>query len=270
MTNHSQLFPDKKERTDFWIAISVIIIFLACIIFYLFGGKDKVENSSIASSLEQKEESKTDFAYTKKAETINVENQKTDFEEGLVDDVVIPAEPEEVEVEKGESISTLKKEVLPIEKEIVDEELSSTSKITEELPEYIDEEATEIEEKAHYEAAEEKIAEIPAIKETVKPDLPSKTESIEEVNPKNRNIKLESTSQDTQYGCIIIVGSFKEPGNSKKLIQKLKAQNYPVYEGAYKGYYIVGVNSDCATNKITPLLKKMRKDYEKTAWIYKR
>jgi len=262
MTNHSQLFPNKKERTDFWIAISVILVFLASIVFYLFGGSDKIETTSIASSLEQTEETNAGFMYTEKEETTGIEKPETNFEEGQMDEVVTPVESEEIKVETRESISTMKEEVLPIEKET-----------TEELPEYIDEEVEEIEEEMPNKKAEPEesiISKVPPIKEELKKHIPSETERIEAINPKNRNLKLESTAEDTPYGCIVIVGSFKEPANSKTLIKKLKAQNYPVYEGAYKGYYIVGVNSDCAKEKINPLLKKMRVEYEKTAWVYRR
>lgn len=261
MTNHSQLFPDKKEKVDFGIAITVILLFFVAIIYYLYVANDSNQNFISDNSEQVLEEPNSSFAYTKTKQAAIVEKTRDGVREGQVDDLPIGDE---------RNTSTLKSntkiEAITFEND-KDTLIKNDQK---ELPVYIEEEESEMEEEADYKEdidieVQEKEPSITKEAERIGEDS-----TLAEFKSSDKNIELKSTESDKGYDCIIIIGSFEEPSNAKALISQLKKESYPVYEGAYRGYYVVGVNSDCAATKINPLLKKLRKEYDKKAWIYKR
>ncbi len=276
MSNLSQIFPEKKERTDFWIAITVILLFLAAIVYYIFGPEKLNEVPGLATVNEVVEEG-SGFSYETGKDTVYQTYDAKKGEEEELDALVESVEKDSVDVAQNAVSMNEEESTEPEEEEEEQKE--------EELPVYVDEddpvqptekvedtqqnETTPVEAETTPVEEEEPVVEVEEPAETpavVPPVVEDKKDEVE----KNNQYDLGTDSDDSPYGCIVIVGSFKEPKNAENLADTLEKEGHPVYEGAYKGYYVIGVNADCDRSTVLPLLKKLRAKHQPDAWIYKR
>ena len=286
----AEIFGNKKERTDFLISIFVILIFMGSIVYYVFRqGNTLLSYGQTAIEIV---DSKDDVLVKKKldelAQLVNVD-EKLEVAESDSKSIFDKFKKEKA---TAAAVTISPSSSTEIEEEVKEEMTPEVEAIPELTPEaeVIEEEATtEFEDSNSAESAEEIQEEMTSGDSLSKEDIEAfKNEEAEEsedtvtADPKEYNIspsdnkirddknEQSNISEENNYGCIVIVGAFKERKNADNLQVLIKNKAYPVYRGINKGYFVVGVNTSCDKKLSIPLLNKLKKEFNTGAWIYKR
>ena len=291
----AEIFGNKKERTDFLIAIFVILIFIGSVVYYIFRPKNTIYASTQTNVTYV--DSKNDVLVKKKldelAQDVNVEEQSVAEEsdsKSFFDKIkerknnvaksaaaaVNPDNSNEIEAE------TIEEELTPEVETIPDEEVQEEENANPELEAPT---TTQTEDKLQQtdenliltDSLSETADQNTTTEDTKTPALESDSSAPPKYNVSPRANKMTDDTEappnameSKKYGCIIIVGAFKERKNADTLQAILKRKAYPVYRGINNGYYVVGVNTDCDKKTAVPLLNKIKKEFQTAAWIYKR
>jgi len=89
-------------------------------------------------------------------------------------------------------------------------------------------------------------------------------EAKEQTNDVN---EIETPSLDEIKGCAVILGSFGNPDNAKKLVKRLKKDGYVVYKTWTRGLRTLGVRTNCDDTEKRRLLKEVHQQYTSKAWL---
>lgn len=289
----AEIFGNKKERTDFLISIFVILIVISSVVYYVFRpGNALLDYGQMAVEIV---DSKDEVLVKKKldelaqAVTVDEKLEETESDSKSIFDkarkqqtaaaaaIINPNNSTEIEEEAKEDLIPEVEavpEVIP-KAEVLEEETSAEF-----------EESTSAESKEEAEEMDEPIiSEDSLSKEDQKAIINEAGEEVEDTitaDPKEYNVspsdekitddKNEPSNiiEENNYGCIVIIGAFKERKNADKLQARIKNKAYPVYSGINKGYFVVGVNTSCDRKISIPLLKKLKKEFKTNAWIFKR
>jgi hypothetical protein len=227
----------KKEKTDIAIGIIVVLIALAFILFYTFKGdtsflvKDTIEQSDLT------EIEIDDKIYEKVEEELIIEKENN---------AVIVAENQKIDSSRIQTIDSIEVKV--------DEVKSDLNNVKEVIPSQKNFDFSDETENN----GDEIINEESQIKEQVKPVTPIEKEVQEKV-------RTPSSSDD----CIIVIGSFAENKNSRKLKENLVSDGYRIFETPFRGLNRIGIYTSCNQSNLQSELRKVRSKYASDAVIFK-
>lgn len=260
MNNFSDFFNNKKDTTDFYIALVVIGLFLGTGVFF---SSDYFNNQSfISSTFSDQPSNNEDFlvknavdqalistllSHPKQVKKLDLWLDKTPKMDSLVqaDSTLIVDFP----VKDTVLVDTILNEIDTIRTENA---IDSTSEVIDSAV------ARKIENEPVIEATEP----TKEVEDTTKSaSKPQPTPPIAQSKPSNNT---------SNYDCIILVGAFSVSSTAEKLKKKLLQQGYPASTFFRKGNRVVGIKHSCKNEaKLQQTLKKIKATYPE-AWILRK
>ncbi len=258
---------DKKERIDLVISLIVIVFAGISILYFSFPSIfGEYENVIAPAAIVKKETKEFDFILFKKDTYFKLENHRPESEYIYSDTK---------NVTKQHTYTT------------IDNSLQTSSKM--------DAEETNIPsqnvEQQHKEELIKKdenqnVADNPILSDTINNDIEKNHETkedsfmriLKDFQKKNYETKgidykntdeiaeqkeIEYTSED----CVIVIGTFKNQENIRKIKKSLASKKYKIFTTQYKQYTRIGIYQKCKSNRIQKVLKDIRHQYAKDALI---
>jgi len=244
MSSYQQL--DKKDRTDFYIALAVIAAVLSFVIYFSFGSLFGGNEASFLSETNQ-EIQLDDPIVIEGSEYVPL------VDENKSKDSFVTSETEA----EGESIA------------LIDSTTITSSNLREEKL-VLDSESTLIEEQ------EETITTTVTEKvETVTTEMNEVVEEIADSVITKKNIDKESITKKPKKveekpidkSCIIAVGIYKEKSNANKMLDRLKKGGYDSFLLTRRNKYQVQVYHSCNRNMLNKSLRNIRKNFASDAIV---
>jgi len=244
--NQPDIFQDKKERADFYIALAVLTLaalFIFTHSFSLYDMEAIVDNGL--------EEVKTDvprsYAF--------IENRRVTVLTPVVDKVV--------RKRKVRSLSALPVAIAPV---VSQGEKKSDAKKVSELKTTLDPAVSQVPEQIK---EVEGTAPISSINEAaVEEDISSPQLGKEEdVLTTDKSVLSTTQRGQSSNDCHISVGLFKESGNVSRLVERLEARGYNVYTKAFPHSTQVGVYVTCESTLAESILSEIQTMYAADAFI---
>lgn len=259
MATQKDIFSTNEGKWDFVIAL-IVIALVGIFIYMMIFSKNKAEIPNI----ENKIETQADVIKDEEIETVVgpeetrdtwrneaplrvSEVRRTNAIDGNDRELAKIITDYEVseEIPEKDALATTSEEDKPmeVEKEIIERKIKEVeeSEIQNVAPE-----TAVLEEETEIEATEENLEEI--------------TPTPVDVEPVNATIVKE---------CSVIVGSFKNPNNIRKVIEKLAEMELEIVQGQTRpGLNYVGVPVECGdTNAHQELVKVLNRTFDIEAWV---
>ncbi len=260
MNNFSDFFKNKEDKTDFYIALTVIGLFLGAGLFFssnLFDNQSFISESSSNNDLNSEgllienpadqQLTSTLLSHPKQAEELDHWLEETPKMDSLIETNVLVMG----DTTTGDTISidSFLNEIDTTSQEIT---IDSTSEVLDSVV------AREIEKEPSIDPTSTKEAANAKPVEVTKPvSKPKPTASKPSNNTSN-------------YDCVIVVGAFSVGSTAEKLKNKLIQQGYPAYTFFRKGNRVVGIKQSCKNQAtLQRTLKKIKVTY-KEAWVLRK
>jgi len=253
------IFQDKKERNDFYIALGVIALVGLFLWFYIFGmntsaSLDIVDDQAteatteipdaphIYESEEPLEEVESEIVETSKASAMTKMDVADKGDGDYIDLNDVVEETKEEMSETGDKMEEVVGEI----KEEASEFVEETKDVAEEVKDKVVEMA---------DAAQEEVAEV--VDEVV--------DEVKQVAPVVQS--SSSTNTSTSDICHISVGLYKDQVNIDKVLNRLKLSGFDVYTKPFPRSTQVGVYVTCERSEALSVLSEIQSDFARDAFI---
>ncbi len=241
----SQYFDNNKDKIDFYIAITVIALAGAMILYYSFG-QDLGTSFAASEKSEKPKELKIEghnYLALEEEEELIIKNKKPSSQAKVIEQA-----PVAVAATSAVHQTKTVPEIIP-EHSDLDEILEAPESVPDEDEMYLEDE----DELTN--PIDTGILDTSAIAEM---DLAETEEAVTE--------KMAPIPSDKR--CIILLGAYSSKRGIQKLTKKLEAEGYVVFKTPYKGLTRVGVYHTCDSS-IFVKRKELRKKYAADAFILK-
>lgn len=240
-----------KDKIDFYIALAVIILTGAFILFFTFPSQPTDFNDNnilIDNSLDIDQLNIKDDVYVPVTNDILKRNKITQVQK--IRSTTIPnsisSSKQAAPIFENKNALPIKKEITPIIEEstpIIKEVIKikdtlSTASISDITPKVIESEIVKT----------KTIIEAPVIKEVKK--------------------VIKTKNDDTS--CIVVIGAYGRQSSKDKLLRRLEKDNYNIFKTPYKSLTRIGVYLPCDKVTIERELIKLRKNYAKDAMLLRK
>jgi len=256
--NQPDILHDKNERNDFFIALGIIALAAAFLLYYAYG-------RPYASALGTLDEDATELnAEIPEAPLIYESDEKLEeVESDIVEtDSEVVASPAPVEADEPHELD----EVV----EYVKEEMSEANDKVEAAVEDLKDGTQEVISSAA-ELAEDVVEEVDEVADNLEESVSDLKEQVEEVVAKTesevKKVVPPVVSSNSNDKCHISVGLYKEQKNINKIISRLESAGFDAYTKNFPRSTQVGVYVTCQRSQAMSILSEIRTDFARDAYI---
>ncbi len=270
-TRQPDILNDKKERSDFFIALTIIALAgLFVTQTSLISAEESVTNNHTFNINSQDQQEDIYSSMTNEVEEEEVVVREVKEPSAVQGDRTYPtykvtkrAPFDDLEMGKVEAASILSENIEPVNT-VVSEIKEKAEDLTEETNETIEEVISDV-----LEDNEEAASEDPHANVELKKDIITIPENVDNASIETKKVLASAIDKKdlTMKNCVIAIGLYEETKNVSNLTSRLESEGYSVFTKDLSRLTQVGVYISCDPTISQSVLSEIKQIYAKDAFI---